>query len=380
MKVLIVKTSSMGDIIHTLPAITDAANAIVGIEFHWVVEEGFQEIPRWLPNVKKVIPVALRRWRKQGWLRSLKEIKSFISSLREDKYDLIIDAQGLFKSGVITRFAKGPRAGADFRSAREPIASLFYNKKYTVLFAQHAITRTRELMAKALGYKMPVDAPHSVVDLPLDSDFPLVAEKNTILFFHGTTWPTKHWPESYWHELAQLAKKAGLTVLVPWGSPAEHERAQRITETSGAVLLPQLSLAQLASLLHKVTACVAVDTGLGHLAASFGTPTVSLYGPTNPALTGTLGRNQYHLSAKFDCAPCMQEQCQIKKVTEKDFPPCFTTISPQLVLSQLLDIIYSKHVGFRLGAVDSSRRSALPVHEDGEMSTATTPKIDVRRV
>ncbi|NNM59289.1 MAG: lipopolysaccharide heptosyltransferase I [Legionellales bacterium] len=340
MKVLIVKISSMGDVIHTLPAITDAANAIKDIEFDWVVEEGFQEIPRWMPNVKKIIPIALRRWRKQGWMRSAKDIRRFISVLRQEHYDLVIDAQGLLKSGLVARFARGLHVGLSYSSAREPAATLLYSQKIQVLQAQHAITRARQLISKALNYPLPTDAPHAQVGLPTDVNLPVIPEKKTILFFHGTTWPTKHWPEAYWLELAQLVETAGMNVLLPWNSPAEQERANHIAATTGAQLLPKLSLTQLAGLLQKVTACVAVDTGLGHLAATLGIPTISLYGPTDPELTGTLGRNQYHLIGKLDCAPCFKEQCKIKKIiTKTDFPPCFTAISPSLVLSRLLDIV-----------------------------------------
>lgn len=345
MKVLIVKTSSMGDIIHTLPAITDATNAIENIEFFWVVEESFQEIPRWMPSVKKIIPIALRRWKKQGWVRSAKEIQQFITNLRSEHYDLIIDAQGLLKSALVTRFARGLRVGLAYSSAREPAASFFYSKKMDIPKAQHAITRTRELFSKALNYPLPIDAPYAQISLPTDVDLPInqaakPIPKNTVLFFHGTTWLTKHWPEAYWLELATIAKKAGLTPLLPWNSTTEHERAARIATATDAILLPKLSLTQMAGLLLNVSACVAVDTGLGHLAATLGTPTISLYGPTDTELTGTLGRNQYHLVGKLDCAPCFKEQCKIKKIIKKeDFPPCFAEISPSSVLKQLLEVM-----------------------------------------
>jgi heptosyltransferase-1 len=339
MKVLLVKTSSMGDVIHTLPAITDATNAIPGVEFHWVVEEGFKEIPQWMPAVKKVIPVALRRWRKQGWLHSAKEIQTFIGELRQEHYDIIIDAQGLLKSALITLLGKGRRVGLSYRSAREGVASLFYQARCKVIWEQHAIPRARQLMAQALGYSLPTDAPHSMVNLPANIELPAVPLENSVLFFHGTTWPTKHWPEVYWLQLARLMHESGLTILLPWGSQAEHERAQRIAAVAEGHVLPRLSLSQLAALLLKVKACVAVDTGLGHLAAVLGIPTISLYGPTNPQLTGTLGRHQYHLTANFECAPCLQEHCKIKASGEPDFPPCFTTIPPGKVFQQLREII-----------------------------------------
>ena len=152
MKVLLVKTSSLGDVVHTLPALTDAQRAIPGIRFDWVVEEGFAEIPTWHPAVDQVIPVAIRRWRKSPWqtLRS-GEWRRFKARLRETRYDLVIDAQGLLKSAWLTRYVKAPVAGLDRDSAREPLAARFYDRCYAVPREQHALERVRQLFAQALG-------------------------------------------------------------------------------------------------------------------------------------------------------------------------------------------------------------------------------------
>ena len=130
MRVLLIKTSSLGDVIHALPALTDAARAIPGIKFDWVVEEGFAEIPTWHPAVGKVIPVAIRRWRKNLW-QTIKsgEWRRFKQSVRSTKYDLVIDAQGLFKSALPAMLAHGPRAGLDRASAREPLSALLYQRR-----------------------------------------------------------------------------------------------------------------------------------------------------------------------------------------------------------------------------------------------------------
>ena len=139
MRVLLVKTSSLGDVIHALPALTDAARAIPGITFDWVVEEGFAEIPTWHPSVGNVIPVAIRRWRKNLW-ETIKsgEWRRFKQRLRAEKYDLVIDAQGLLKSALLTRYVKAPVAGFDRDSAREPLASRFYQRRLAVARGQHA--------------------------------------------------------------------------------------------------------------------------------------------------------------------------------------------------------------------------------------------------
>ena len=334
MRVLIIKTSSMGDIIHTLPALTDAGNALSSITFDWVVEENFAEIPRWHPLVNKVIPIALRRWRKNLFSKSSRlEWKKFITELRAEQYDVVIDAQGLLKSALVSRFARGKRYGFDRHSARESFAALFYQRSFSVAKNQHAITRVRDLLSQTLGYTLPVTTPSYGIDR---SQF---HSKNTgenyLVFLHGTTWKTKHWPEEYWIQLARLANQAGFSVKLPWGNSDEQERAIRIAANcSHAEVLPRLALTDMAGMLANAKSIVAVDTGLGHLAAALGVPTVSLYGPTNPVLTGALGETQLHLTTKLTCSPCLNRDCSLVKNQPSLYPPsplnppCFTTLLP----------------------------------------------------
>lgn len=153
MRVLIVKTSSMGDVLHTLPSLTDAMQAIPGIRFDWVVEEGFAQIPTWHAAVDRVIPVAIRRWRKAWFSAPIKaERKAFRDALQAHHYDAIIDAQGLVKSAaLVTRLAHGIKHGMDWQSAREPLASLFYNRRHAIAKQQHAVERTRSCSQRALA-------------------------------------------------------------------------------------------------------------------------------------------------------------------------------------------------------------------------------------
>lgn len=331
MRVLIVKMSSMGDVIHTLPALTDAVRAIKNISFDWVVEENFQEIPRWHSHVKNVIPISLRRWRKNIFsAETREEWKIFKSILRENTYDLIIDAQGLLKSAFIARFAKGVRAGFDSQSAREPLAALFYQRKFLVAKKQHAIARTRKLFSQALNYELP----DSIADygIPRDAD-----NAQALVFLHGTTWPTKHWPEEYWQALAKMAAAKNITVKLPWGNTEERERAKRIAAVcETAEVLPRLNLKEMAEVLSSAAGVVAVDTGLCHLAAALNVPTISLYGPTDPGLSGALGQSQVHLKANFPCSPCLSRDCIYQ---EKDKftvqPPCFSMLPPEKVWIEL---------------------------------------------
>ncbi|GFM72225.1 ADP-heptose--LPS heptosyltransferase [Pseudomonas cichorii] len=351
MRVLLIKTSSLGDVIHALPALTDAAQAVPGIQFDWVVEEGFAEIPTWHPAVDKVIPVAIRRWRKNLW-QTFKtgEWQSFKQRLRETHYDVVIDAQGLFKSAWLTRYVNAPVAGLDKHSAREPIASRFYDRPYPVARGQHAVERLRQLFAQALGYPLPAGLGNyglkrlSALDETLQAPF--------VLFLHGTTWATKHWPEEYWRQLAQLMATRGLQVRLPWGNPAEKARAERIAEgLEHAQVLPKLNLAGVARVLASAQACVAVDTGIGHLAAALDVPTISLFGPTNPGLTGAYGKSQVHLAADYPaCAPCLQKKCTYQPTADdqqrfdlkREWPMCFTRLNPERVASQLGALLLAK--------------------------------------
>lgn len=350
MRVLIVKTSSMGDVIHTLPALTDAMQAVPNITFDWMVEENFAEIPAWHPRVNQVITVAWRRWRKQLFnAKNYAQWQQFRKNCRANSYDLIIDAQGLVKSALFSRLAKGVHVGFDWHSAREPLASLFYQKTYAVAPDQHAITRTRELFSQALGYPTPKTVPaYGIARQNFVWD---KVDEPYLVFLHGTTWDTKHWPESYWIELASLANQAGLLVKLPWGNQTEFLRAQKIAESvPRAEVLPRLDLMGIAGVLAGAKAIVAVDTGLGHLAAALDVPTVSLYGPTNPVLTGALGQSQVHLSASFACAPCLSKICTYRgdsslnppssfKSPSPLYPPCFSTLSPGVVWRALSTLL-----------------------------------------
>lgn len=334
MRVLLIKTSSMGDLIHTLPALTDAGLTIPGIRCDWMVEDSFAEIPAWHPLVDRVIPVSLRRWRK-GWLskNTRGELRALRSALKDQQYDLILDAQGLVKSAALSMFANGPRAGLDFRSARESLAAVAYQHRYKVNFYQHAIVRMRSLFALALGYELPAAAPAFGVDR---QQFQTTAtNENYVVLLHGTTWPSKQWPESYWQELARMIQNRGWRVKISGGSDEEVARAERIAAGNSAVdLLPRLSIKQMAELLAGSRAAVAVDTGFGHLAAALDVPTVSIYGSTNPDYTGALGPSSIHLRAQFPCSPCLNRICSYREPSAVT-PACYTTVPPMQVWTSL---------------------------------------------
>lgn len=294
MRVLIVKTSSMGDVLHTLPALTDAQQVMPDIQFDWVVEEGFAQIPSWHAAVDRVIPVAIRRWRKAWFSAPIKaERKAFRDAVRLQQYDAIIDAQGLVKSAaLVTRLARGIKHGMDWSTAREPLASLFYNRKHHIAKQQHAVERTRELFAKSLGYSRP----QSQGDYAIAQHF--LKERNAdagqyAVFLHATTRDDKHWPEANWRELIGLLSNAGIRIKLPWGAPHEEARARRLANGFSYVdVLPRMTLGEVARVLAGAKFVVSVDTGLSHLTAALDRPNITLYGPTDPGLIGGYGKNQ----------------------------------------------------------------------------------------
>jgi heptosyltransferase-1 len=312
--------------VHTLPAVTEAARALPNLRFDWVAEEAFAEIPSWHPAVERVIPVALRRWRKHPLdARRSGEWQQFREQLAAQKYDLVIDGQGLLKSAFIARKVPAPKAGYDWASAREPLVSFFYQHKLSVAKDQHAVTRLRQLFAGALGYSVSGEAIDCGLERSRFAQPAAVGASPYLMFLHGTTRPDKHYPESYWRQLLELAA-ADYRILLPWGNDAERARAERLVAgIDAASVLPRMNLSEIARTLASAAGVVAVDTGLGHLSAALGVPAVSLYGPTSPDLVGAYGANQRYLCAKDFIAK------KGRGVT----PEVFYGLLPEVVLAEL---------------------------------------------
>jgi heptosyltransferase-1 len=298
MRVLIVKTSSLGDVVHTLPALTDAVRGVPALRCDWLVERAFAEIPAWHPALARVIQCDLRNWRRNpGQTVFGGEWGRFRAELRQTAYDLVIDAQGLLKSAVLARQARGPVVGPDRVSAREPLAAALYQHGYSIpgQCAAHAVERTRRLFAQALGYAC-ADTPPDAGLEPARFPQPDLHEPY-VVFLHGTTWPSKRWPLQHWGELGAWLGARGLRVVLPWGSEAERADAEQIAAQCKGLVLPRLGLTALGGWLARARLCLGVDTGLAHLAAALGTPQLTLYGPTLPQLTGAVGANQVWLTS-----------------------------------------------------------------------------------
>lgn len=292
MKLLIVKTSSLGDVIHMLPAVTDAARARPGLVVDWLVEESFAAIPAWHPAVRRVLPIAMRRWKKQ-WTATAtwRQMAAARTSLKAESYDLVVDAQGLLKSALWTRAARGVRCGYDADSAREPVVARFYERRFAVSRELHAIERNRRLLAQALGYELDDLRPdYGLSGLAARLPAPAVAlPARYVVGLHGTSRADKEWPVERWKLLAAALLEAGRPLVLPWGNEAEKQRAEGIAAAvPGSLVLPRLGLDALAVLIDRADAVVGVDTGLMHLAAGLGKPGLALYTATRPALTGVV--------------------------------------------------------------------------------------------
>ena len=329
-----IKMSSMGDVIHALPAVVDAKRAIPDIQFDWVVEEGFQEIPQMHPAVNEVIPVAIRRWRR-NWITSLRsgEVGDFVRRLRHQRYDLIVDAQGLIKSAIVGMLSTGPVSGFSWRSARESLASLTYSKSMEVGNDVHAVERQRRLFAGLLGYEVSGAADYGL-DLPGKRE----KDNRNIMLLHGTTWESKLWPVESWRLLCSQILDSGYEVTIPSGNQEEARRAELIADNTHATVLPMMGLKDLALIMAGCSGVVSGDTGPGHMAAALNLPLIALYGATSPQLTGIYGTYQNVIvSDHLPCIPCKKRFCRYpaEDYSSKIYPPCFERTTPGSVWQAL---------------------------------------------
>ncbi|MCI0749104.1 MAG: lipopolysaccharide heptosyltransferase I [Nevskiales bacterium] len=281
MRLLIVKTSSLGDVIHALIPLTDAARAVPGLVCDWLVEEAYRDIPAWHPAVRRVMPCALRRWRKNIFhtLRS-GEWPHFRENLRRESYDCVLDAQGLLKSAWLAHQARGPVAGRTFASAREGLASLFYDRRIPVNLQASEVGQLRELFSRALGYEPPRTPADFGLDIKRFTTDP--AATPYVVLIHAAAWSSKLWPEDRWQVLGQYLRRHGLRAVLPWGTEAERATAQRLAAAFDGEVLPKLGLDELAQRLAGARCVVGLDTGLTHLAVALGQRTITLYGPSVP--------------------------------------------------------------------------------------------------
>ena len=285
--VLVVRPSSLGDIVHALALVADVREQRPGTAVDWVAEEGFAPLVALDPGVRRVVPVALRRWR--GHLLSTatwREMAAFRDDLRRDDYTAVLDLQEQVKGALIAKLARGSRHGPDRASIREPIATIAHDVHHAIDPNQHLIDRCRQLAAAALGYRAD-GPPRFGLVAPPSSASGVIPDRPYMIFVHATSRADKMWPEANWRSLIGAFARAGFAILLPWGNADERARSERLAAGAPAARVPaKQPLDALAGLIARAELVVGVDTGLVHLAAALGTPTVSLFVATDARLAG----------------------------------------------------------------------------------------------
>lgn len=287
-RILLVKISSMGDIIHNMPLVHDLKTQYPDAQIDWVVEEAFAGLAKLNPLVSRVIPVALRRWKKSLFsAKTWAELFAFKRTLQETNYDAILDTQGLIKSALLCRLANGSSYGRNTESARERLAGFLYQYPLSVSHQLHAVIRNRLGGSLALNYAIDETKPCYDIDIrDIQTSFEI--PENFIIAFHSTARDAKHWPTEYWIECGQQLNQKGFCFVLPWGDETEKSRAVLIAkELSNAMILPKLSIVQLAKLISKAKAAIGLDTGLTHIAVVLNIPTVAIFTDTHIWQAGT---------------------------------------------------------------------------------------------
>ena len=278
MKILIVKTSSMGDIIHALPVARDIRAALPDAEIHWVAEESFKDIPTLAPAVSKVHVTAFRRWRKALFSAPVRaEMGAVKEALAAEHYDLVLDIQGLMRSGLVARWCGVPSTGYTWATAREPLATLAYSRKLDLPESLGAVKRYRMAAAQALDFK--IDEEKAVFGLKATAEPSITVDGPYAALAVNTSRDEKLWPEEAWVEIGKrLLSEKGLKSVLFWGNDVERERVERLCKLiPAAIKAPRTGLAETAATLARAEAVIGVDTGLAHLGAALGRPSVGIF-------------------------------------------------------------------------------------------------------
>ena len=295
-RILFVKLSSLGDVVHHMPAVTDLQAHRPGVRIGWAVEDAYQPLVALHPAVAEIFPVGLRGLRKHPFERARwKRLAAVRGALRRQSWDYVVDTQGLLKSAIVTRCARGRvAAGPDLASAREGIAALFYDRRVEVPRQMHAVERNRRLVAGVFGYRVEGPARYELAHPPMP---PLWAPRGPYaVLLHAASRDDKRWPEQNWIALAQRLAAEGYATVFPGGTEAERMASARLAlMVPGAMAAPAMDLGAAAALIAHASLVAGVDTGLTHLAVAFDRPTVGIYSATRPELTGLHGENGTNL-------------------------------------------------------------------------------------
>ncbi len=306
MKILIVKLSSLGDVVHAMPAVQDMLHAMPDAQIDWVVERGFAPLAQRCLGVRRVIASDLRRWRKAPFSADTRRAwRAFKAELQQEAYDAVIDLQGLTKSALVAWLARLSPGGQRYGLANQTEGSSFEaparwvaHQAITLPAHSHAVTRSRELCALALHYHLPDALVFGLVPQPTQTAFsvpPLAPGlRGVVALVHGTSRADKQWPLAHWRALAQRLNEAGLGVVLPQGSLAEQHAAHDIAQgLAHAQVWPMLSLDALTDALAVCSGVIGVDSGLSHIAVALNLPHVQIYNFDTAWRTGPLGDSDH---------------------------------------------------------------------------------------
>jgi len=282
---------------HALPALTEAKEHIEDISFDWVVDTNFASVPSWHPSVNKIITTDHRNWKKQLFSKnSRKSLRGVINQINENNYDLVVDMQNNLKSAFISYLCKHDVVGLDSKSAREYPAHLAYSKRINVDKKLHAIERQKKLLGDALGYKYEQEPINYGASFNTFTKPSITLPDKYFVLVQNASWITKQWSIGNWQQLILYLEDKGIVMLLPSGNLEELERAKEICSVSEkAQAIDLMPLNEIAYMVQHADFCICSDTGLAHLSALTGTPSITLYGPTKTSLIGTMGINQNHL-------------------------------------------------------------------------------------
>lgn len=344
MKILVVRLSSLGDVLHLFPAISDLRRRFPDAQIHWLTEPAFAQLAGWHSAVDRVIEVPLRS-HKKTWHKVPRLLRSLGRTLKAEQYDLVLDAQGLLKSALLARLAGTEVFGFD--KPRESLAARLYSRTAKVSPGLHIVDKNRQLVAGLFGADISQPADFGLesfksrqIAAALPDSLQGLTGQPCLVLLHGTTWNSKYWPESSWRELVGLLGERGVHCLLPWGNEEEHRRAQRLATGEHAHVLPGLSLSGLMSVLLHAQGFVSVESGIGHLATVLDIPGIMLHGPTDPGYSGILGKRCEHLTSGLDCSPCFRRNCP-KLASADGIPPCQLKLTARLVFERCIALLDS---------------------------------------
>jgi len=283
MQILLVKLSSLGDVIHNFPVATDIRRAFPHAIIDWATDATYASLVAMHPAIRRIVPIHLRSFKRKWWQPSrIAQLFDDKAALVRERYDLIIDTQGLIKSALVANWANGNIAGFDKQSIREPMATRYYRDQYAVSRKEHAVVRNRALAALALGYTHLTECDYGLSV----ADEKEQAQAYAVLL-HATSRDDKTWPLASWVVLGRALNQAGFKVILPSGNPAEYVTSAQIAERlDNAQAINAMPLPYTATMLAQAKLVVGVDTGLTHLGAALNRPTVGIYRSTSPELTG----------------------------------------------------------------------------------------------